>query len=173
MVIDGNFFFPHLFRGVWIWQMQMHMGEPQALSHNLYRCCSMRTNCFSAKDFEPNLERWLIIIFFVEQSSPSVSSWRSEKWSNIKFWSLQPQFHFKFSLAIQNLGMSSIIKVWQEILKKWHDEEIIQNDLQKKLGCPAQSRFDKKIYFYIVKKWHERIFQNHLQRARRKKWSYG
>ena len=29
--------------------------------------------------------------------------------------------------------MSSIIKVWQEILKKWHDEEIIQNDLQKTL----------------------------------------
>ena len=38
------------------------------------------------------------------------------KRSDIKFRSLQPQFHFKFSLAIQNLGMSSIIKVWQEIL---------------------------------------------------------
>ena len=118
MIEDGKKIFSHTssmeFWHIWIWEM--HMGEPQALSDNLYRCCSMRTNCSSAKDFEPNLERWLNIIFFCRTVITISILMKIWKRSDIKFRSLQPQFHFKFSLAIQNLGMSSIIKVWQEIL---------------------------------------------------------
>ena len=62
------------------------------------------------------------------------------KRSDIKFRSLQPQFHFKFSLAIQNLGMSSIIKVWQILL----------------LGCKEMTLWISYSKLFIFKGWGEK-----------------
>ena len=129
---------------IWIWEM--HMGEPQALSHNLYRCCSMRTNCSSAKDFEPNLERWLNIIFFVEQSSPSVSSWRSAK---------------KILHKIPIVAAAVPFQIQPRNPEPWHVEHnqgLTRNSTSRLQRNDITNKLFKIVYF---------------QRARKKKWSYG